>query len=129
MPEITRDEIVEGIHEFLHTARDAEKKKRYKAAITLYYKALIACTDFLVFSKENIVPRNHRHRFRLLKKHYKELYRPASDLFNIYRLTYNRAVTKAEMQSVKKGVIQIIRATELLDYLKQKIRKFEETYF
>ena len=125
---ITQEEIVETLREFLETAIDCEKKKRHKAAITMYYKTLIEASDFLIFSKMEKVPRNHSQRFRWLKKQYKDIYTPASDLFKIYRKTYNRHVTKIEMDEVKKGLIEILKKTQILAYLKDQMKEFEDYY-
>ncbi len=126
--EITKEEIVATLKEFFEAAMDSEKKKRYKAAITLYYKALIEAADFLIFSKMNKVPRNHSQRFRWLRKQYKDIYTPASDLFKIYRATYNRNVTKQEMEKVKAGLIEILFKTGIIEYLKKVMKEFEDFY-
>ena len=125
---ITQEEIVETLREFLETAIDCERKKRYKAAITMYYKSLIEAADFLIFSKMEKAPRNHSQRFRWLKKQYKDIYIPASDLFKIYRKTYNRNVTKKEMEEVKNGLIEILKKTQILAYLKDQMKEFEDYY-
>jgi uncharacterized protein (UPF0332 family) len=129
MAEVSKEEISATLIEFFQAAKICEKKGWYKAAITLYYKTLVESVDFLIFEKTGNTPINHRSRFRYLNHHYKKIYQQYSDLFKIYRKTYSRRVSKAEMEKVKQGVRNIITRTNIIDYLKAKIKEFEDIYF
>lgn len=129
MDKVSKEEIAATLIQFFNAAKVCEKKAWYKAAITLYYKTLVESVDFLIFEKTGNTPINHRSRFRYLNHHYKKIYKEYSDLFKIYRKTYSRRVTKKEMEQVKQGVRHIITRTNIISYLKAKIKEFEDIYF
>jgi len=90
----------------------ALNKKKYNAAMTLYYKALVELCDLELLNRLNKIGANHTERFKLLEKIPPSLYNTASKLFRFYRDSYSKEISetiarlvKTEVENVKKIVI------------------------
>lgn len=115
--------LIEGLVEFLESAKEDEAKNRVKSAITMYFKTLVESCDFLIFNKILKVPSNHNERFRILEKYFPEIYKEADYLFNIYRKTYSKKVDKEDMVRVKNGTLGIIKKTGIGEYIPKNTKK------
>ncbi|MDP7080278.1 MAG: hypothetical protein QF415_10330 [Candidatus Undinarchaeales archaeon] len=50
--------------------RQGVRRERPQYRVTLYYKALVAISDIIIYRKTGLVPSNHSERFRLMRREY-----------------------------------------------------------
>jgi hypothetical protein len=98
------DIIKTNFSEYLEFAELAFKTGKFNVAVTLYYKALVELCDLTLLRTAGRIGSNHTERFDLLQVHRPELYRTASKLFNFYRDSYNKTISKAIAEQVKENV-------------------------
>jgi len=123
---VTEDQkktLLQGVNEFLESAQNEEEAGRMKSAITLYFKAMVECIDFLIYKQILNVPHNHRQRFRHLKKFFPEMYDRFEIAFKIYRRTYSQKVLKEDLEAVKNGAYFVIEKAKVSRYLKKSVSK------
>ena len=100
----TEDIIKSNFGEYFEFAELAFKASKFNVAVTLYYKALVELCDLALLLAVGKIGSNHAERFDLLQAHKPELYRTASKLFNFYRDSYNKNISKAIAGQVKENV-------------------------
>jgi len=96
--------ILKNFNEYLEMAEYAYAKKKYNAAVTLYYKALVELCDVELLEKLNKIGANHTERFQLLEIHAPELYKIAAKMFRFYRDSYNKEISPIIAKLVKEHV-------------------------
>ena len=97
----------EGFEEFLEEGLDAEKKKRYRVAVSNYYKAISEMCSFLIKNKTGKVPSNHSEIFLFLKAHFPDINEIINPAFEIYTKAYDSTVDKNECETVKNAIKKI----------------------
>ncbi len=97
----------EAIEEFLSSAKDEELKKRYRASVTLYFKAIAEICDCIIYNKIRKIPSNHTERFEFLKNLFPDIYKILDETFSIYQATYRRNITKEELERIKNALERI----------------------
>jgi S-methylmethionine-dependent homocysteine/selenocysteine methylase len=100
----TIDIVKKNFNEFIQLAQIAFETKRYNAAVTLYYKALVELCDLELLKKTNKIGANHQDRFLLLKINNSHLYEIASKLFRYYRDSYSKEISETIARVVKENV-------------------------
>ena len=108
-----KDELRQGIKEFILSGKMAENKGLLISACDNYFKALIHAIDLSLFEKIGKVPDSHTERFRILEKENKELYNLVDSLFNLYRKSYRSSIAKEEFNSIKNGLKKTLEVTKL----------------
>ncbi|MBU2638857.1 MAG: hypothetical protein KJ955_07830 [Nanoarchaeota archaeon] len=98
-----RQVIIDALEEYVVSAKENEDKMRLRAALTLYFKALVEGCDLLLYDKILKVPSNHTERYELLQRFFPDIYKIASPLFAVYRKSYSQVVTKEDVKKVKDG--------------------------
>ncbi len=96
--------ILKNFGEFYELAELATKTKKYNAAVTLYYKALIELCDLFLLKSINKIGANHSDRFLLLKMSNPDMYATSSRLFTFYRDSYNKEMSQATAEVFKNEV-------------------------
>ena len=108
------EELLDNIKEFLESGRENLEKRRYNAAVSDFFKAIVIVCDYLIYQEIKILPKNHNDRFNLLKKYFEDIYSEISSLFKIYTKSYN-------LRMGKKDVIKLQRyANELRNKINKK---------
>ena len=107
------EQLLENIEEFLESGNENLEKKRYNAAVSDFFKAIVIVCDYLIYQEIKILPKNHNDRFSLLKKYFKEIYSNVSKLFNIYIKSYNLRIDKKD----------VIKLRDYANELRNKINK------
>jgi hypothetical protein len=95
------NEILENALEFLSSGEDNLKKSRWNATVSDYFKAISNFSDYLIYKKIKIFPKNHNERFQLLEKYFKEIYKEMLSLFKKYRESYNLRLKKEDTIALK----------------------------
>ena len=98
------DIITKNFKEYLDIAEYSFKNKKFNAAVTLYYKALVELCDLVLLKKINKIGANHTERFKLLGQFEPELYKMASKLFKFYRDSYNKEISETIAKIIKDNV-------------------------
>ncbi len=102
---MTQKEIIlKNFNEFYELAGYAQKSKKFNAAVTLYYKALVELCDLKLLETVGKIGASHSERFRLLEQNCVELYKIADKLFRFYRDTYSKEVSEIIAKSVMENV-------------------------
>ena len=61
--------------EYYQNAIEAEKRRQYNSAVTLFFKAISALCDLYILRNEGRMPSNHSERFRILQLKYFKIYK------------------------------------------------------
>lgn len=99
--EVTKEHVVSGIGD--------EKNKRYNAATSSFFKALVGLCDVFIFKKTGRFPENHTERFSQLEKQNERIYKIVRRLFRTYRYSYIRLIAREEVRSVRNGIKNVIK--------------------
>lgn len=81
--------LVGNAKEYYKNAVDAEARKEYNTAVTLFFKALSALCDLYILENLKIVPSSHANRFRILEEKFPEVYKIIDKDFPFYQNSYN----------------------------------------
>lgn len=98
------DIIRKNFKEYFDIAEYSFKNRKFNAAVTLYYKALVELCDLVLFEKTGKIGANHTERFRLLEQFEPALYDIASNLFKFYRDSYNKEISETIAKLIKENV-------------------------
>lgn len=101
--------LIRNAREFLDSGEDNLKKKRFNAAVSDFFKSIVIFSDYLIYEKIRILPKNHNDRFRLLKNYFTEIYKKISELFDAYIKSYNLSSTKSDAQKLKEYANELKR--------------------
>lgn len=101
---VEKEIIEKNLREYLEMAEYSFNKKKFNAAVTLYYKALVELCDIELLAKLKKLGANHTERFELLRNAAPSLYITASKLFRFYRDSYNKEISETTARLVKEEV-------------------------
>lgn len=90
------EELLKNIDEFLDSGNDNLEKKRYNAAVSDFFRAIVVSCDFLIYKDVKIISKNHNDRFSLLKKYFPNIYEEVSEFFKLYTKSYNLRLDKKD---------------------------------
>lgn len=94
-------ELLEYAEEFLNSGEDNLKKKRFNAAVSDFFKAIVILCDYLIYNEIKSLPKNHNERFYLLKRYFEKIYKEVSELFELYTKSYNLKMGEKEAIKLK----------------------------
>lgn len=117
------EELEKKAKNFFVLGSIAENLNMFSEAAANYFKALFAVDDLELFKKINIKPRDHIERFNLLKKNIPFLYSLTDRLFNTYRKTYTKTITKEELFLVKSRIMEAFQNAKIVLPTTEEIRK------
>ena len=101
------DELKKGVNEYVQSAIDDENKGRMRSAATMYFKAIAAVCDYVIYSRIKKLPDNHRERFRIIEMHFQPLYSVLNKVFPIYQQTYRSNINADQLEMIKDGLKKI----------------------
>jgi len=96
------NELLNNVNEFLNSGEDNINKKRFNAAVSDFFKAIVISCDYLIYKEIKTLPKNHNERFSLLKNYFKQIYAEVSDLFKTYTDSYNFRLREEDATKLKK---------------------------
>ncbi len=108
------EELLRNITEFLESGEENLRKKRFNAAVSDFFKAIVISCDYLIYKEIKIMPKNHNERFSLLKIHFSSIYNKVSSLFETYVKSYNLRLKEKDSLILKNY------AYELKNYISSK---------
>ena len=95
------EELLKNINEFLDSGEENLNKKRFNAAVSDFFKAIVISCDYLIYKEIKIMPKNHNQRFSLLKSYFNKVYEKVSGLFKIYTKSYNLRLKEEDAIKLK----------------------------
>ena len=88
------EELIKNVDEFLESAEESLKKKRFNASISDFFKAIVILCDYLIYKEIKLMPKNHNERFSFLRRYFKEIYSKVSEFFEVYKKSYTLRLTE-----------------------------------
>ncbi len=101
------DDLLRNADEFLASGEENLARRRYNAAVSDFFKAVVILCDRRLYGEMRVLPKNHTERFGLLKRHLPALHRRVSALFRTYTRSYNLRSTREEAAAVKAYAIEL----------------------
>ena len=101
--------LKENSLEYYKNALEAEKRKEYNSAVTLFFKAISSLSDLFVLLKEGKMPSNHIERFRILQFRYPEIYRLIDKDFPFYQDSYKSKLNKETSEMLKEDAKRLFK--------------------
>ncbi len=120
---VNEKNLKSGFTEFFEGGIDEEAKKRYKLAVTAYFKAITQICDLILLRKLGYAPTSHTERFRLLEKHFPQIYLLVDSIFKTYQDTYSIPITKESCIVIKNEIKTILEQGELDKEFKEAFSK------
>jgi uncharacterized protein (UPF0332 family) len=93
--------LLDNAEEFLKAGEENLEKRRFNAAVSDFFKAIVIFCDYLIYKQVKILPKNHIERFSLLKVHFNQIYKEVSRLFSLYTKSYNQKLNAKDVLKVK----------------------------
>lgn len=105
--------LKDNIKRFCGSADIIYKTNDFTSATILYFKALFAILDLIIFKNQGKIPKDHSERFRILESDFFDLYEILDELYDIYRETYITIINKENCDEVKNNVERIIKKQKI----------------
>ncbi len=84
----------ENTREYYRNALQAEERRQYNTAVTLFFKALSSLCDLYILTREGTMPSSHSERFRILRARYRDVYNLLDKDFPYYQDSYRARLDK-----------------------------------
>lgn len=117
--EVLRESIIEE----LGGGESEHKAERYKNALILFSKALFSICDYIIAAKNLKLPEDNSERFRILERHFPEIYLIVDRVFKTYTDTYLKPSDKESCEGLKNAIRNVGKAEKLEPKLKAIIEK------
>ena len=101
------EDLLKNVDEFLDSGEDNLIKKRFNAAISDFFKAIVSLCDYFIYHQMKILPKNHNEIFSLLMKYFPEVYSNVSKLFKTYVKTYNLRLGLKDVSEARKYAYEL----------------------
>lgn len=107
------DDLLKNAKEFLESGEENIKNKRYNAAASDFFKAIVILCDYLIYNEIKILPKNHNERFLLLKRYFIDIHDGVSKLFKVYVDSYNLRLNLEDALKIKSYAYGLKKYTEI----------------
>lgn len=114
--------VLQGVKEFIATAKLAEERGLLISAADNYFKALIHAIDYWLSGRIGKIPDSHTERFQILKRENTELYEVVDDLFMLYVKSYRDVIAAEELERIKNGLKTTLKITGLEKDFKENMQ-------
>lgn len=105
--------LLENLREYLDSAEQAFRAKKYNTAVTLFFKAICAATDIFILKNEGLVPSSHTSRFRVVQEKYPELYDILDKDFPFYQDSYTKKMSNEAVEMLREDAQRIKKMSEI----------------
>jgi len=122
---MTLEDYENGFEEFISEAISSENRKKYRVAISNYYKALTELISYLIVKELEKTPKSHTEIFLFLKASFPEINEIVDPLFEIYQKTYTVPGTKEDCEVIKNGIKRINEIKGFSDKIRKNIEKIQ----
>lgn len=106
---VEREDLIKNFKECIEGGLSEESLKRYRNAIELYYKAVVALCDIIIFDKEGDIPDYHKKRNDLLEQLNGDINKIRIGLHTLYRQSYYKTdFTIQDTKEIKNAIKTIV---------------------
>jgi hypothetical protein len=105
--------LIKTTKEYYDSGNDEFEKKRYNSSVVLYFKALIAISDYIIYKKTGETPSSHTNRFRTTEKEFPEIYNLIDKDFQFYQDSYSQVMSKELAEVIKQDVQTLAKKTQI----------------
>jgi hypothetical protein len=106
---VDRKSLVINFEECTDGGLSEESKKRYRNAVELYYKAVVALCDIIIFDEEGDIPDYHKKRDEVLGRLNGQVNQIRVGLHTIYRQSYYKTdFTIQDTKEIKDAIKKIV---------------------
>lgn len=117
---VEKENLVENFKECVEGAKSEESNNRYRNAVELYYKAVVALCDIIILEEEGDVPDYHKKRDEILSRLNGQVNDIRVGLHTVYRQSYYKTdFTISDTKEIKDAIKTIV-------FLKKPGKKVEE---
>jgi len=95
------EDLLKNAQEFFDSGEENIAKKRYNAAVSDFFKAIVILCDYLIYLEIRTLPKNHNERFLLLKRYFDDIHDNVSNLFKVYTNSYNLRLDREDANKLK----------------------------
>ena len=104
------EEILQSnVAEYLESAGQALKEKKYNVASTLFFKAICAAVDLFLLKEKGTVPSSHTDRFRTAQQYYPWIYDILDRDFPFYQDSYTKKMNLEAVEVLKEDAEAIAK--------------------
>ena len=116
----SREDLIKNFKECLEGGLSEESERRYRNAVELYYKAVVALCDVLILEKEGDIPDYHKKRDEILEKLNGQINKIRLGIHTLYRQSYYKTdFTIRDIREIKNAIKTIV-------FLKKPGKEIEE---
>lgn len=108
-----RQILKENSLEYYKNALDAEKRKEYNSAVTLFFKAISSLADLFILMNEKVMPSNHNERFRILQFKHPKIYKLIDKDFPFYQDSYKSKLNKETTEMLKEDAKELFKILKI----------------
>lgn len=115
-----KEDLIKNLKECIEGGLSEESGGRYRNAVELYYKAVVALCDILIVEEEGEIPDYHKKRDEILAKLNGDINKIRVGLHTLYRQSYYKTdFTIQDTKEIKDGIKKIV-------FLKKPGKEVEE---
>jgi len=104
-----KGDLIKNFKECVEGGLSEEKDKRYRNAVELYYKAVVALCDVIILEEEGEVPEYHKKRDEILSRLNGQINQIRIGLHTTYRQSYYKAdFTIQNTKEIKDAIKRIV---------------------
>lgn len=117
---VEKEDLIKNFEECVNGGLSEEAQKRYRNAVELYYKAVVALCDIVILQKEDDIPDYHKKRDEILENLNGDINKIRIGLHTLYRQSYYKTdFTIQDTKEIKNAIKKIV-------FLKKPGKEIEE---
>ena len=121
---VAEKSLVQNFKECIDGGLSEESQIRYRNAIELYYKALVALCDIIILREEGDIPDYHKKRDEILERLNGEVNNIRKGLHTVYRQSYYKTdFTIKDTKEIKDAIKKIVFLKRLGKEIEEIIKK------
>ena len=113
MNEELKEILKENAMEYFKNGVEAEKKKEYNSAVTLFFNTISSLADLFILIKEGKMPGNHTERFRIMQTKYPDIYKILDKNFPFYQDSYRLRLNKETNNLLKNDAEKLFKMLDI----------------
>lgn len=121
---VIEKDLIKNFKECIEGGLSEEKNSRYRNAIELYYKAVVALCDIVILDEEGDIPDYHKKRDEFLEKLNGDVNEIRIGLHTIYRQSYYKTDFNIQnTKEIKDAIKKIVFLRKLGKEIKKNFKK------
>lgn len=105
--------LEKSAREYFYSGQDELNKRRYNAALVLFFKSLISFTDLYILQNTGNTPSSHTERFRICQGNFPEVYDLLDKDFPFYQDSYIQIMNKELVEVIKNDAKIMAQKTKI----------------